>query len=67
LELSVEAGADLARRYFRSFRKLMRPDMLNNWWTFEIAEHMQQFYNDLVAGKRAKLALMTGPQHGKRS
>lgn len=65
LELSLEAGADLARRYFRSFRKLMRPDMLENWWTDEIAAHLQQFYRNLVAGRRPKLALMTGPQHGK--
>jgi hypothetical protein len=43
----------------------MRPDMLHNWWTDEIAEHLQQFYADMVAGKRPKLALMTGPQHGK--
>jgi hypothetical protein len=56
LELSLEAGADLARRYFRSFRKLMRPDMLENWWTDEIAAHLQQFYRDLVAGRRPKLA-----------
>jgi hypothetical protein len=24
-------------------RKLMRPDMLENWWTDEIAAHLQQF------------------------
>ena len=65
LELSLEAGANLARRYFRSFRKLMRPDMLENWWTDDIAAHLQQFYRDLVAGRRPKVALMTGPQHGK--
>ena len=44
---------------------VMRPDMLENWWTDEIAAHLQQFYRDLKAGRRPKLALMTGPQHGK--
>jgi hypothetical protein len=59
IELSLEEAAGLARDSFRYFRKLMRPDI------DEIADHLQQFYYDLIAGKRPKLALMTGPQHGK--
>ncbi len=57
--------ASLARQRSRWFRKLIRPDMIHNWWTDEVADQLQQFYNDLVAGRRPKLALMTGPQHGK--
>jgi hypothetical protein len=50
---------------FKYFRKLMRPRMLTGWWTDEIAEALQQFYQDLVAGKRPKLAIGAPPQHGK--
>jgi hypothetical protein len=43
----------------------MRPRMIEGWWTNEIAEALQQFYEDLVAGKRPKLAIGAPPQHGK--
>ena len=43
----------------------MRPKMLENWWTDALAEAMQQFYADLVAGKRPNLAIGAPPQHGK--
>ena len=39
--------------------------MHTNWWTEEVSRHFQQFYEDLIAGKRTKLALMAPPQHGK--
>ena len=45
--ISLEEAAGLARKHFRWFRKLMRPDMLHNWWTDQIAEHLEQFYHDL--------------------
>jgi hypothetical protein len=54
-----------ARRDFRTFRRLLNPDMLTNWWTDEVSGHLQQFYKDLIEGKRPKLALMAPPQHGK--
>jgi hypothetical protein len=50
---------------FKEFRKLMRPRMIEGWWTDEIAATFQQFYDDLVAGKRPKLAIGAPPQHGK--
>jgi hypothetical protein len=56
---------DDARNEFARFRKLMRPKMLENWWTDAVAEAMQQFYEDLVAGKRPNLAIGAPPQHGK--
>jgi hypothetical protein len=40
-------------------------DHADQWWTDEVSEHFQQFYKDLLDGKRPKLALMTPPQHGK--
>jgi hypothetical protein len=36
-----------AQNEFVRFRKLMRPKMLENWWTDTVAEAMQQFYADL--------------------
>lgn len=54
-----------ARENFAFYRRYIRPDMVWGWWTEEVATHFQQFYEDLVAGRRPKLALMTPPQHGK--
>jgi hypothetical protein len=39
--------------------------LIKGWWPKEIARHLQIFYNDLVAGKRPKLAIAAPPQHGK--
>jgi hypothetical protein len=46
-----------AENEFVRFRKLMRPRMITGWWTDEIAEALQQFYEDLSAGKRPNLAI----------
>jgi phage terminase large subunit-like protein len=43
----------------------MRPTMLQSWWTQELADALQQFYLDVVAGKRPRLAIGAPPQHGK--
>jgi predicted phage terminase large subunit-like protein len=53
------------REKFYAFRRYMRPDMQWNWWTQVLALELQQFYLDLEAGKRPKMALMAPPQHGK--
>jgi len=50
---------------FEYFRKLMRPHLLQNWWTHEVAVALQEFYEDLIAGKRPSLAIGAPPQHGK--
>ena len=44
---------------------MRRTSMKWGWFLQEVAEAFQQFYDDLEAGKRPKLALMTPPQHGK--
>jgi hypothetical protein len=46
-----------AENEFVRFRKLMRPRMITGWWADEIAEALQQFYEDLSAGKRPNLAI----------
>jgi hypothetical protein len=63
---TVEQKLARAREDFDFFRVLMSGgDMLTNWWTIEINRHLKEFYKDLKAGKRPKLALMAPPQHGK--
>ena len=43
----------------------MHPDLIQDWWTEELASNLQDFYDDLKAGKRPKLGIMSPPQHGK--
>lgn len=54
-----------ARRDFLSFRQLINPQAKWGWWQVEVAAVMQQFYADLMAGKRPKLVIQAPPQHGK--
>jgi hypothetical protein len=54
-----------AREHFVAFRAFMRPQGVWNWWTQDVALELQRFYEDMVAGRRPKLALMAPPQHGK--
>jgi hypothetical protein len=51
--------------HFGYFRTLIRPTMLTSWWTREIAWALEEFYDDLIAGKRPRLAIGSPPQHGK--
>lgn len=54
-----------AREEFPAFRRYIHPDMKWGWFVQDTSLHLQQFYEDLVAGKRPKLALQAPPQHGK--
>ena len=54
-----------ASQDFAHYRKMMRPGMLTGWFTDQIGGILQEFYEDLIAGKRPKLAIMAPPQHGK--
>jgi hypothetical protein len=63
--LQAELIRARARENFRIFRHVMHPDMVWGWWTVDISNELQQFYLDLVAGRRPKLAIMAPPQHGK--
>jgi hypothetical protein len=55
----------LARENFGLFRREIRPNMIWGWWTQEVAWQLQRFYNEMVEGKRPKLAISSPPQHGK--
>lgn len=55
----------LARRDFWEYRKLINPKLKIGWWQKEIAENLQQFLVDLLAGLRPVLIIQAPPQHGK--
>lgn len=65
IDIIAERHRRQASEEFASFRRYMRPDMKWNWWTQEVAEQLQQFYEDFRAGKRPWLAIEAPPQHGK--
>lgn len=37
----------------------------HNWFVADMCKHLQQFYLDLIAGKRPILCIQSPPQHGK--
>ena len=43
-----------ARDDFAIYRKVIRREMLWDWWPQEVSENLQQFYKDLKDGKRPK-------------
>lgn len=65
LDVMEVIAADQARRDFWAFRQFMSPGMLLGWWQRDAARHLQQFRDDLYAGKRPKLIIQAPPQHGK--
>lgn len=55
---------------FLHFRQRIRMELtgaplLVNKWVEQVCMHLTDFYNDLIAGKRPRIALFTPPQHGK--
>jgi hypothetical protein len=58
-------GWSLARNDFPLYRRTIHRGLLWDWWAQEVSERLQQFYTDLAAGKRPKMAIMSPPQHGK--
>lgn len=56
-----------ARESFWAYRQYLNPKMMLGWWQKEIAYELQQFYEDLIAGKRPYLLIHSPPQHGKTS
>jgi predicted phage terminase large subunit-like protein len=50
---------------FKTFRKVINPKLIEGWFQDELADILQQFYADFLAGKRPKLIIEAPPQHGK--
>lgn len=64
-DLIQQAAYQSARDSFWAFRKLLHPKDKRGWFQREVAKELQQFYDDLSAGKRPKLVIQSPPQHGK--
>ena len=64
-DLSIGIKLAQARESFWAFRLWMHPELLVSWWQWDVAQNLQQFYDDFVAGKRPKIVLQAPPQHGK--
>ena len=60
-----EMAQSRSRDHFAQYREYVHPDLIQDWWTEELASNLQDFYDDLKAGKRPKLGIMSPPQHGK--
>lgn len=65
LALVEDLACAEARENFWAFRQWLHPALIRSWYQREAAAHMQQFYEDYLAGKRPKLAWSAPPQHGK--
>jgi hypothetical protein len=65
LALLKEARLRQCRADFLTYRKTINLTAKWGWWQIEIAKELQQFYEDLIAGKRPKLVIQAPPQHGK--
>lgn len=64
-DLLLERKIRQARGSFWEYRTLINPKLKQGWWQHEIADELQQFYTDLISGKRPKLVIQAPPQHGK--
>jgi hypothetical protein len=54
-----------ARLDFWTFRRMVRPSLIDAWWQEDVANELTRFWRQLKAGKRPKLVLGAPPQHGK--
>ncbi len=54
-----------AREEFFAFRQYVNPNSRCNWFTQDLTQNLQWFYDELVAVKRPKMVIMAPPQHGK--
>lgn len=53
------------RDSFASFWRYTKPDMAWNWFNDVIAAELQQFYDDVLAGKQPRVMVFAPPRHGK--
>jgi hypothetical protein len=59
----------MAYDHFWAFRRMIHVGDASpfywNWFTQDVANHLELFYRDMMMGKRPKLAIFTPPQHSK--
>jgi predicted phage terminase large subunit-like protein len=54
-----------ARKSFWAFRRYMDPKLKIGWWQREVANVLQNFFDELIAGERPMYVIQAPPQHGK--
>lgn len=65
LLLATAYKTKAARESFHEFRRYIHPKNSVGWFQRDVADNLQTFYEDLIAGKRPKLVIEAPPQHGK--
>lgn len=66
VDLLEQWWVEKSRVNFLAYRKFIRStDYVDGWFMRDLCKHLQQFYIDLVAGKRPTLLIQSPPQHGK--
>lgn len=65
VELLEQAHYEKCRRSFKYYRRALHPGMKWGWFTDDVSDELQIFYEDLIDGKAPVLALSAPPQHGK--
>lgn len=60
-----EKALRLARSSFWHFRLLMHKWLKIGWWHKDASYHCQQWWQDVLDGKRPRLLIEAPPQHGK--
>lgn len=54
-----------ARESFWAYRRLMNPRMKRGWFAKDLADNLQWFAEELIAGRSPKMVIAAPPQHGK--
>lgn len=65
LDALADFYATESRESLWAYRRFMDPEIVLGWFPRAISIALQEFYDDLIAGKRPKLILEAPPQHGK--
>jgi len=67
IDIAEEVKIRASQRNLWDFRKFQHPNLILGWFPRVLSGKIQQFWNDLQAGKRPIYIICTPPQHGKSS
>lgn len=65
IEILDAIAVKRAQRSFWAYRQYMNPNLKKGWFPRLVAQALEQFYYDMIAGLRPKLVIEAPPQHGK--
>ncbi len=63
--LQKQVRQELSRRNLSDFTNYTKPDFIEGWFNRIIAQELQQFYFDVIAGKQPRLIIQAPPRSGK--